>query len=124
LNQRCEKLSRQNAEAVLKEEAKSAPVTAVPTKLQAQIAKFKKQAALHKKKCETPISAQSIDPGNKNLYDISPTVVGIWRKATKNLTEAYKKACGIAATRSAHTSAWEVSRHRGRTRNMQWKQFY
>ena len=107
LHQRCETFSRHDTETSLKNAAPNADVIHIPTKPKSREAKLKKRVALCVKKRETPIPVESIDPGNKALYSISPGVVEIWRKATRGFTDAYKRACDIAATRSAHTNAWE-----------------
>jgi hypothetical protein len=66
-------------------------------------------ANLQKQTRDMPVSLELIDPGNKRLHDISPSVVQVWRKANRQLMDSYRQAVNIAATRSAHIKAWEAA---------------
>ena len=99
--------SKATAEASLKKHASAIDTTFVPTK--AQLTLHKRRVTLSKKKRDTPIPMDSLDPGNKKLYDISSAVVAPWKTATKKLMDSYRLAAEIAATRSAHTNAWEAA---------------
>ena len=65
--------------------------------------------ATNKDRRITAVSVQSINPGNKEFHSVSPAVAAVWRTATKELMESYRRACDIAATRSAHVNAWDAA---------------
>ncbi|KAG6920269.1 hypothetical protein DXG01_005038 [Tephrocybe rancida] len=60
-------------------------------------------------KAELPLSPTTLEPGNTELFLVSPNAADAWSKAVKPLTQLYVRATKIAATRSPHTKAWEAS---------------
>ncbi|KAG6889414.1 hypothetical protein C0992_005271 [Termitomyces sp. T32_za158] len=60
-------------------------------------------------KTETPLPAATLDPGNRDLFLVSPNVADAWNRTVKPLVQLYGHATKVAAMRPAHTKAWEAS---------------
>ncbi|KNZ77104.1 NFX1-type zinc finger-containing protein 1 [Termitomyces sp. J132] len=70
---------------------------------------MKAQRSCLAEKLEIPLHTTSLDPGNKDLFIVSPNIAGAWRKTVEPLTRLYEYAINVAAMRPAHTKAWEAS---------------
>ncbi|KAG6900490.1 hypothetical protein C0993_009800 [Termitomyces sp. T159_Od127] len=60
-------------------------------------------------KTETPLPVTTLDPGNRDLFLVSPNVGDAWSRTVKPLTQLYGHAIKVATMRPAHTKAWEAS---------------
>ncbi|KAI0812709.1 P-loop containing nucleoside triphosphate hydrolase protein [Irpex lacteus] len=69
----------------------------------------RKQRTLLQRSDRVPLPSASLDPASSELHGASPAEVKVWREVFRPLLAAYRDAANVAATRSAHTHAWEAS---------------
>lgn len=69
----------------------------------------RKQKTLLQRTDRIPLPSTSLDPASSELHGASPAEAKVWREVFRPLLSAYRDAANVAATRSAHTHAWEAS---------------
>jgi hypothetical protein len=57
---------------------------------------------------DAPVPPDTLLPSTE-LHAVSPTIVDVWKRATRSLNTIYADACKVAKTRSAHINAWEAA---------------
>jgi hypothetical protein len=69
----------------------------------------KNQRALLQQTRQIPLKTPALEAGSREFHGASPAEAKAWRGIVAPLLVAYQDAINIAATRSAHTHAWEAS---------------
>ncbi|GLB37649.1 putative P-loop containing nucleoside triphosphate hydrolase protein [Lyophyllum shimeji] len=104
-----ERMSKSEIESALVAEAARIVLQDVSAGASVRKACAKARKVLLNDKREVPMPKEALDPGNKELFIISPPVVEAWNKAVKPLVQLYDRALKVAGTRSAHARAWEAA---------------
>jgi hypothetical protein len=101
--------SKEDAAQKLTTEAQKIKLAHTPLDPKLQKTQSKARNTVRNEQRLTPIAAETLDPGNKKLHDVSPAAVTVWASATRRLLDVYRRASFIAETRSAHINAWEAA---------------
>ncbi|KAG6903062.1 hypothetical protein C0995_006249 [Termitomyces sp. Mi166 len=60
-------------------------------------------------RAEIPLPTTTLNPGNTDIFLVSPNIADAWRRTVKPLMQLYDYAIKVAAMRPAHIKAWEAS---------------